>query len=153
MADEPKLPPHVRRSIEILDASSRNPPLVQIADYGDKYALASSEVDCASRWELCHGICCRFEFPLSKQDLEEGVIAWNPARPYVCAKGADRRCVHQDRETGGCGVYERRPAPCRTYDCRNDQRIWIDFEARKINPEIFEPTWPVTTEEDAEWPG
>lgn len=153
MAELDKLALHVRRSVEVLDACSQNPPLVQIADYGDKYALETTAVvDCASRWELCRGICCRLEFPLSQQDLDEGVIAWNPARPYICAKGEDKRCVHQDGETGACGVYERRPAPCRTYDCSNDDRIWLDFQGRKINPRIFDSSWPAWSEEDGEWP-
>jgi hypothetical protein len=32
-------------------------------------------------------------------------------------------------------VYEHRPAICRTYDCRKDPRIWIDFEKRIPAPE------------------
>ena len=147
------LPSHIRRSVEILDACSANPPLVQIGEHGDKYALESAaEIDCASRWELCKGVCCHFAFPLSRQDLDEGVVAWNPKQPYMAAKGPDRRCVHQDCESGACGVYEQRPAPCRTYDCRNDERVWIDFEARRINPAIFDPGWPGWSNEGGDWP-
>ena len=153
MAATVNLPPHIRRSVAALDAASAPERLVQIGEYGDKYSLAQpAEIDCESRWELCHGICCRLEFPLSQQDLDEGVVEWNPSRPYVRACGPDKRCVHQHSETGACGVYELRPAPCRIFDCRNDERIWIDFEQRLINPEIFESTWPGWVAEESEWP-
>ena len=151
---DPRLPLEVRRSIEILDLRSVNRRLIQIGEYGDKYAIKSTvEIDCASRLELCKGVCCKLEFPLSKQDFEEGIVAWDPKRPYIGAKGADRRCVHQVRESCGCEVYENRPAPCRTYDCRNDRRVWLDFEGRVINPIVEEASWPIYGEEGGEWPG
>jgi hypothetical protein len=28
--------------------------------------------------------------------------------------------------------------PCRGFDCRNDKRIWLDFENKVINPELPE---------------
>jgi Fe-S-cluster containining protein len=127
--------------------------LVQIGDYGDKYALDPSDVDCAARWELCHGVCCNLEFPISEQDFEEGIVAWDPKRPYMCAKDDDGRCIHQDSDTGGCGVYEHRPGPCRTYTCKDDKRVWIDFEAREINPAIHEKGWPAKYQEGGDWPG
>ncbi len=69
-------------------------------------------------------------FPLSYQDLDEGKVEWDYALPYLIRQGADRYCVHSHPETRGCTVYEQRPAACRTYDCRNDKRIWLDFEGR-----------------------
>ena len=35
-----------------------------------------------------------------------------------------------------CTIYERRPGLCRTYDCRGDTRIWLDFERRIPNPSL-----------------
>jgi hypothetical protein len=35
-------------------------------------------------------------------------------------------------------VYANRPTICRTYDCRNDARIWADFDAYEINPDLFD---------------
>jgi Fe-S-cluster containining protein len=35
---------------------------------------------------------------------------------------------------GACTIYERRPGACRAYDCRNDRRVWLDFEARVPAP-------------------
>jgi len=33
-------------------------------------------------------------------------------------------------------VCEHRSFPHRTFDCRNDQRIWLDFENKVINPDL-----------------
>jgi hypothetical protein len=33
-------------------------------------------------------------------------------------------------------VWQQRPIPCRGYDCRKDERIWLDFEKRIINPDF-----------------
>jgi Fe-S-cluster containining protein len=97
----------------------------------DKYALTElPDVPCAELIPLCRGRCCTLHFPLSKQDLNERVVKWQYARPYIIRQGEDGYCVHNDRATKGCGVYEHRPATCRTYDCRKDKRIWVDFERR-----------------------
>lgn len=103
----------------------------------DKYSLQEEvKVDCKSRIHLCRGICCRLTFPLSWQDIQEG-IPWNMGRPFFNARGPDGLCVHFKRETCSCGIYEQRPAICRSYDCRNDRRIWLDFYKMIINPEAF----------------
>lgn len=107
----------------------------------DKYALTSEqlpEIDCESRYEQCQGACCALRFPLTRQDLVEGVVRWEFSEPYLNRQGTDRRCVHQDRETLRCAVYEQRPGICRTYSCRDDKRIWLDFEQRVINPELVQ---------------
>jgi Fe-S-cluster containining protein len=97
----------------------------------DKYAFGGGpEIDCASRLHLCKAACCRLNFALSKQDVEEGVVQWEFGRPYMIRHGADGYCAHLDREGCRCGVYQHRPYPCRAYDCRGDERIWADFEAR-----------------------
>lgn len=103
----------------------------------DKYAFAPTvKIDCENRVHLCKAACCKMVFPLSRQDIEEGVIKWDLGRPYVIAKGTDGYCQHLDRQCLGCTVHAQRPIPCRAYDCRNDQRIWLDFENKVINPEI-----------------
>jgi Fe-S-cluster containining protein len=108
--------------------------------YPDKYAIPPDslpKIDCASRLHLCRGACCALVFPLSAQDIEEGVMRWEYGQPYMIRHGADDRCVHQDRETLGCTVYEHRPAICRTYDCRQDRRIWEDFDRGIVNPNLL----------------
>jgi Fe-S-cluster containining protein len=104
---------------------------VQVSDVKDKYALTDlPRIDCESRIHLCKAKCCSLNFPLSFQDLDEGRVKWEYSRPYMILKKSDGYCIHHDASTGCCGVYENRPGVCRTYDCRNDKRIWKDFEFR-----------------------
>lgn len=107
------------------------------------------EIDCENRLHLCKAACCKLPFALSAEDVNEGVIRWDLGSPYLVAHGEDGYCVHMDRCTHQCGVYEKRPIPCRGYDCRNDKRIWVDFEHRVINPRIDDPNWPACLSEDA----
>jgi Fe-S-cluster containining protein len=108
-----------------------------------KYAYQSSAViDCADRIPLCRASCCKLRFRLSHEDVEESVVRWNPRQPYHIEQGRDGACVHLDCMSRGCSIYTQRPLPCRAYDCRNDERIWLDFENRVINPAILEPGWP-----------
>lgn len=108
-----------------------------------KYAFeGGAEIDCAARVHLCHAACCRLSFALSKEDVEEGVVRWELGRPYMIAQTPARRCVHLSGEHHGCTVYEHRPLTCRTYDCRNDERVWLDFEGRVPNPRVTDPDWP-----------
>jgi Fe-S-cluster containining protein len=105
--------------------------IVRLSENVDKYALTDlPQIDCASRLHLCKARCCSLTFHLSPQDLDERVVAWEYGRPYTIRHTAEGFCVHNDRETCGCGVYTQRPAICRTYDCRRDTRIWQDFENR-----------------------
>lgn len=104
--------------------------VVRMADPVDKYALGElPAVDCQARMPICKSRCCKLVFPLGMQDLDEGVVEWDYALPYMARKGADGLCVHRCTDSGGCLVYEHRPAICRTYSCREDRRIWADFDA------------------------
>jgi Fe-S-cluster containining protein len=78
--------------------------------------------------------------------VRENVVQWELGQPYMIAHAGDGYCVHMDRQTCGCTVYEQRPIPCRGYDCRKDKRIWLDFEQEQINPRIYEPDWPAGLE-------
>lgn len=103
----------------------------------DKYAFRGEvQIDCASRVHLCRAACCRLWFPLSRQDVDEGVIRWDLRFPYIIAQDGGGCCKHLNHATGQCTVYQNRPLPCRTFDCRNDQRIWLDYENRVINPDL-----------------
>lgn len=109
----------------------------------DKYAFKGEvEIDCENRVHLCRASCCRLRFALSKQDVYEGLIKWDLGRPYLIAQDKDGYCTHFARDTCGCTVREKRPVPCRGYDCRNDKRIWLDFENRIVNPDINRSDWP-----------
>lgn len=122
--------------------------VIAIQDYEEsKYAFGEGpEIDCASRVSLCKAACCRLRFALSKEDVGEGVVRWDLGQPYMNARGSDGYCVHLDRGTCGCSVHAHRPVTCRSYDCRGDTRIWLDFDARVINPLLNEPDWPRNTD-------
>ena len=97
----------------------------------DKYELVGAKgIPCEELLPLCKGRCCRFHFSLSLQDVAEGVVDWELDRPYQARKRADGYCAHTCPDTLGCTVYEHRPAVCRTYDCRADSRVWLDYENR-----------------------
>ena len=109
---------------------------VLVDNTADKYELKDlPQIDCKSRLDLCKARCCRLTFPLSFQDLDEGTLKWNYSNPYLIRHKDNDYCMHYDCDSRLCLVYENRPATCRTYDCRNDKRIWIDFERRIPAPE------------------
>lgn len=97
----------------------------------DKYTATPSTPPCAELIPICHARCCKLRFALSTQDLDEGIIRWDYGRPYMIRQRAsDERCVHNDPETRFCTVHAVRPRICRTYHCKDDKRIWIDYENR-----------------------
>lgn len=103
----------------------------------EKYSYEGGvEIDCASRIQLCKAACCRLRFALSRQDVEEGIVQWDFSHPYFIAQGEDGYCRHLDRGCMGCSVHKNRPVPCRGYDCRQDKRIWSNFEERMISPDL-----------------
>ena len=113
----------------------------------DKYAFKSEvKIDCENRVHLCKAACCRLPFALSKQDVQEGIVHWDLGQPYMIAHDEDGYCQHLARDTFHCKVREHRPIPCRAYDCRNEKRIWLDFENRIVNPNINRPDWPYSEE-------
>ncbi len=109
-------------------------PRVRLRQYVDKYALEGADIDCASLVHLCHARCCSFSFELTTQDLDEGAVRWEIDQPYVIRHEADGQCTHLDRAGAGCTIHAKRPAVCRTYDCRQDRRVWIDFDQRIAAP-------------------
>lgn len=110
---------------------------VQVAEMIDKYKLEDlPQIDCHSRIHLCKARCCKLTFLLSFQDLDERIVQWDYSKPYQIRQQPNGYCIHNHSSNGGCcRVYENRPFTCRTYDCRNDERIWIDFEQRIVTPE------------------
>lgn len=117
----------------------------------DKYSFRqAAEVDCENRVHLCKAACCRIPFALSKQDIREGIVRWELGQPYMIDQCPDGYCAHLDRGACRCTIYDHRPVPCRGFGCRQDRRVWLDFENRIVNPAIERPDWPpyLQVEED-----
>jgi hypothetical protein len=128
---------HERLVAKLAERPAALPPtpegVIHLALYQDKHQVENSDVDCLARLHLCFGRCCTFEHELTTQDIDDG-IKFDVEHPYRIRHEADRYCTHYDRTRGGCGTYETRPATCRTYTCKTDARIWIDFEKRIPQP-------------------
>ncbi len=115
-------------------------PRVRLGSTRDKYTAGGSvDIDCPSLIPICQGRCCSFVFYLTKQDLDEGVVRWDYGNPYWIKQGADGRCTHSDPDTHLCTIHEHRPFNCRKFDCRNDERIWLDFEKKILAPPLAAP--------------
>jgi Fe-S-cluster containining protein len=93
------------------------------------------QVDCAARMRICQAVCCKLEFALTREEVLAGEVQWDLSRPFFVGRATNGYCVHNDRRTGGCGVYADRPAICRRWSCANDPRIWKDFEQMMLNVE------------------
>jgi Fe-S-cluster containining protein len=105
-----------------------------------KYDVEVQGPPCMELMHICHARCCRLTFSLSTEDLDEGVVRWDYGQPYLIRQRAsDGYCVHNSPETGGCTVHPNRPRVCRVYDCRTDERIWIDYEKKIVAPPIRNP--------------
>ncbi|MEM9488877.1 MAG: YkgJ family cysteine cluster protein [Myxococcota bacterium] len=130
------LKPGHKRLFKKLASSARKPltPEVQLSTITDKYAVEGPDIDCASRLHLCKARCCSFKVKLSEQDIREGELEWELKNPYMLVRGEDGYCTYMARDGGGCTRYHQRPGICRIYDCREDSRIWLDFEKRVPAP-------------------
>jgi Fe-S-cluster containining protein len=112
---------------------------VQMAPERDKYNLGEQEnhIDCQAHYAACRAICCKLNFALSAQDVEEGVVQWKLDQPYMIRQGENGYCIHLDQETFQCTVHDHRPAICRLYSCRDDPKVWLDYDQGVINPKLF----------------
>jgi Fe-S-cluster containining protein len=120
-----------QRELDVHVERLRERPVARMEKAIDKYAIDDlPDVDCASILPICKAACCRLTVCLSAQDLDERIFNWDYGKPYQIRKRDDGYCNHSHPETRGCTVYQHRPATCRTYDCREDKRIWADFEKR-----------------------
>lgn len=73
-------------------------------------------LDCdAGRALGCRTFCCRLLVRLKPHETRDGP----ESREYV-EKDEDGMCVHMDRETWKCRIWEERPEICREYDCNDD---------------------------------
>jgi Fe-S-cluster containining protein len=138
--EEDELRAAVQAVRDEMDASGEppEPGVVLRVDESKAAGEPPVEVNCAERMHICHAVCCELDFALSGEEIERGVLRWDMGRPYVIRHEDDGLCVHNDRATGGCQVYDDRPTPCRRYSCATDERIWTDFDAMELNTEWIE---------------
>lgn len=122
----------ILQQIQLATEESNSANRLQIAAVEDKYQVVLHDPPpCRELLPICHGRCCTFRFALSTQDLDEGVIRWDYGRPYLIRqRSSDGRCVHNHPDQHVCTVYHHRPAICRSYHCRDDKRIWKDYDRR-----------------------
>lgn len=66
----------------------------------------------------CRTYCCRLLVRLTEEDAQR----LYPDRPTArfLEKAADEFCVYLDRETYRCGIWDKRPEICRSFDCNSD---------------------------------
>ena len=115
----------LRRRVEVARQGA-----IELSTVVDKYAVTGDPIDCESRLALCQARCCSFGVVLSRQDLVEGELNWEIDRPYRLPRDADGYCSNLGRDDARCRRYDHRPATCRSYSCKDDRRVWLDFEAR-----------------------
>ncbi len=121
---------------QIRATDAAGPDRIAIDAGEPKYGVVPADIPCAELIPLCRARCCTLSFALSTLDLDEGIVRWDYAKPYLIRRRAgDGYCVHNDPASHACGVHHARPRTCRVYDCRRDPRIWIDFEQRIPAPE------------------
>lgn len=87
--------------------------------------MDSVVVDCDEGRRLgCATFCCRLLVRLRADEQDPG----NPQGPGKSCVDKDPetgRCVYVDADTGRCGIWESRPAICRSYDCNRDPLLQI----------------------------
>ena len=122
--------------LQIRANDAAQPSRVSIDLGPDKYSVTPSDPPCDELLPICQARCCTLTFSLSTADLDEGIIRWDYGQPYLIRqRKSDSYCVHNDASTRRCTIHEHRPRVCRVYDCRNDTRLWTNFEKRELAPE------------------
>jgi Fe-S-cluster containining protein len=96
---------------------------------------ADEPVDCGARMHICEAVCCKLKFALTSDEIEVGVVKWDIGHPYIIRQNSTGYCCHNDSASNGCTIYADRPSLCRRYSCKNDARIWTDFDNMVLNRE------------------
>ena len=130
-ADDPDflaIPEHQRpRVLDMLAAFEKTLERGVAAIYGDESAdVPDADVDCARHLPQCGARCCTLIFALTPAEVEQGLVQFNPTRPYFIARDDDGFCPHLDRDSLQCEVWADRPLRCRRYDCCDNRDFWPD---------------------------
>jgi hypothetical protein len=92
-----------------------------------KHSIESPPIDCVSLLPICKARCCRLTVHLAYEDVADG-FDWVFERPYELRRDRGTGYCTNHRADSGCARYHARPGTCRAFDCRNDMRIWADFD-------------------------
>ena len=46
---------------------------------------------------VCQAVCCKLDFALTADEVENGVLRWDLGRPYLIRHEADGWCAHNER--------------------------------------------------------
>jgi uncharacterized protein len=86
--------------------------------------MHDSIIDCDMGRRLgCNTFCCRL---LVRYYEDERPPSVDGSTPKGCVdKAPDGLCIHLDRTTQRCGVWEKRPRVCREYDCNTDYLLQV----------------------------
>ena len=86
--------------------------------------MDDSIIDCEMGRRLgCGTFCCRL---VVRYYPEERPPSADGSTPKGCVdKSPDGFCVHLDRGTQRCGIWDRRPRVCREYDCNSDYLLQV----------------------------
>lgn len=81
-------------------------------------------VDCEKGREMgCSTFCCRLLVRLKPHEMEQS-DGQTAAKGFV-DKDEEGYCIHADKETGRCGIWENRPEVCREYTCNDDFMLQV----------------------------
>jgi hypothetical protein len=82
-------------------------------------------LDCDEGRQMgCQSFCCRLIVRLTPEERERRVGGVAP--PMGCIpKDPGGHCVHLDRQTHRCAIWEERPEVCRGYDCNGDRLLQV----------------------------
>jgi hypothetical protein len=87
------------------------------------------DVDCEAGRRLgCQTYCCRLLVRLEEDERVESDDG-TPTKGFV-DKDEDGYCIHFDRETKRCRIWQHRPRICRSYDCNSDDLLQIAIRQR-----------------------
>jgi Fe-S-cluster containining protein len=99
---------------------------------------AGEPVNCQERLHIYQAVCCKLNFTLSVDEIESGTAKWDLGMPYFIRHNKAGYCTHIDSEKKCCSIYNDRPKVCQKYSCKNDERIWKDFDKMELNSEWIE---------------
>ena len=71
----------------------------------------------------CKSYCCRLLVRLSPEEMEPGENGM-PPKGFV-DKAEDGYCIHFDKTSCLCGIWNKRPEICKAYDCNKDYLLQV----------------------------